>query len=253
MKKAKGYIGVPTNDCKRCKVLGHSCSHKFYTATTHTVHICGPPITGSSSGATGENEAKSKSSNNQSESRKLVLREASKVMQKISAFGPAHAEKARKLYQIKGIRAERGPEFLPNHSHIQPVGYIQKSYCQHAEVSTNEVNITKDPVHYGQRVPHRKSTEDQVSVSTATDENQPILKIVTITPRPNAERARKPKSSSDAGETVYSREGLVKNIALNNKDRVQQNYPCATILQILGEISGSIYTPVIPEYVIAKS
>jgi len=253
MKKAKGCTGLATIDYKLGKVLGHSNSHKFYTATTHTVQICGPLVTGSLCGATGENGAKSKRTNNQSESRKLVLRKAAKVMQKISAFGPAHAEKARKLYQIKGIRAERGPEFLPNHSHIQPVGYIQKSYCQHAEVSTNEVNITKDPVHYGQRVPHRKSTEDQVSVSTATDENQPILKIVTITPRPNAERARKPKSSSDAGETVYSREGLVKNIALNNKDRVQQNYPCATILQILGEISGSIYTPVIPEYVIAKS
>jgi len=252
MKKAKRYIGVPTNDCKRCMVLGHSNSHKFYTATAHTVQICGPPITGSLSGATGENGAESKSTNHQSGSRKLVFREASKVMQKISAFGPAHAEKARKLYQIKGSQADQGPEFLPNHSHIQPVGYIQKSNCQNAEVSTNEANIPKDPVHYGQRVPHRKSTEDQVSISTATDENQPILKIVTITPRPNEERARKPKSFSYAEETVHSREGLVKKDQLNIEDRAQQNYPCATILQILGEIS-SIYTPVIPEYVIAKS
>jgi len=172
---------------------------------------------------------------------------------KISAFGPAHAEKARKLYQIKGKQAEQGPEFLPNHSHIQSVGYTQKSYCQNANVSTNEVNITKDPVHYGQRVPHRKSTEDQVPISTMTDANQPILKIVKITPRPNEERARNPKSSSDAGDTEYTREGLVKNDPLNIEDRVQQNYPCATILQILGEISSSIYTPVIPEYVIAKS
>jgi len=253
MKKVKGNIGVPTNDCQLCKVLGHSNSHKFHTATTHTVQICGPHIIGSLSGATGENGVKSKSTNNQSESRKLVLREASKVVPKISAFGPAHAEKARKLYQIKGKQAEQGPEFLANQSHMQLDGYTQKSYCQNANVSTNEVNITKDPVHYGQRVPHRKSTEDWVPISTMTDANQPILKIVTITPRPNEERARNPKSSTDAGDIVYTREGLVKNDPLNIEDRVQQNYPCATILQILGEISSSIYTPVIPEYVIAKS
>lgn len=250
MKKVKGNIGVHINDCQLCKVLGHSDSHKFHKATTHTVQICGPPITGSLSGATGENGVKSKSNNNQSESRKLVLREASKVVPKISAFGPAHAEKARKLYQITGKQAEQGPEFLPNHSHIQPVGYTQKSYCQNANVSTNEVNISKDPVHYGQSVPHRKSTVNQVPISTMTDANQPILKIVKITPRPNEERARNPKSSSDAGDTVYTREGLVKNDPLNIE---QQNYPCATILQILGEISNSIYTPMIPEYVIAKS
>jgi len=253
MKKVKGCIGVPANDCQLCKVLGHSNSHKFHTATTHNVQICGPPITGSLSGATGENGAKIKSTNNRSESRKLDMREASKVMPKISAFGPAHAEKARKLYQSKGIQTEKGPEFSPSHFHIQPVGFLQKLYCQNAEVSTNEINITKDPVHYGQRVPHRKSSEDQVPISKVTDANQPILKIVTITPRPNEERARKPKSSSDAGETVYSREGLVRNDPLNIEDRVQQNYPCATILEILGEISSSIYTPVIPAYVIARS
>lgn len=252
MKKVKGNIGVHINDCQLCKVLGHSDSHKFHKATTHTVQICGPPITESLSGATGKIGIKSKSTNNQSESRKLVLCEASKVVPKISAFGPAHAEKARKLYQIKGRQAELGPEFLPNQSHIEPVGNNQKSYCQNATVSTNEVKITKDPVHYGQRVLQRKSTEDQVPISTMTEANQPILKIVKITPRPNEERARNPKSSSDAGDDVNTREGLVKNDPLNIEDRVQ-NYPCATILQILGEISSSIYTPMIPEYVIAKS
>jgi len=252
MKKVKGYIGVLANDCQLCKVLGHSNSHKFHAATTHTVQICGPLVTGSLSGATGENGVKSKSTNNQSESRKLVLREASKVMPKISAFGPAHAEKARKLYHCKGIQAEQGPKFLSNHSHIQPDGHMQKSYCQNAEVCTNEIQITKDPVHYGQRVPNRESSEDQVPISTVADANQPILKIVTITPRPNEERASKQKRSSDAGENVYSREGLVRNDPLNIEGRVGQNYPCATILQILGELSSSIYTPVIPEYVIAK-
>jgi len=251
MKKVKGYMGVPTNDYQLSKVLGHSNSYKF-TAITHSVQISGPPVIGPQSGVTGENGAKSKSANNQSESRKLVLRESSKVMSKISAFGPAHAEKARKIYQIKGMQAEQGPEFLLNHSHIPPVCYSQKLYRQNAEVSTNQVNITKDPVDYGQRVPHTKSTEDQVPIATVTDANQPILKIVTITPRPNVERARKPKSSADTGQTVYSREGLVKNNPLNIEDGAHQNYPCATILQILAEISSSVYTPVIPEYITAK-
>jgi len=253
MKLVQGRIGVPSNDCQFSKVLGDSISDKFHTSITDNVYINGPPVIGPLSGAAGENGAKSKSTNNQCQSRKLVLREIPKVMPKISAFGPAHAEKARKIYQIKGIQAEEGPEFLLNHSHTPPVGCAQKLYRQDIEVSTNQVNITKDPVHYGQRVAHRESTQDQVPISRMTDANQPILKIVRITPRPNEERARKPKSSADTGQTVYPMEGLVQNDLLNIEDRAQQNYPCSTILQILAEITSSIYTPVISEYVTAKS
>jgi len=239
MKKVNGYIGVSTNECQLWKLLGHSNSCKAHEATINRIRIRGCTVR-SLNEEVRDSGAKTKITSNQSESQ-LLLREVSKVGQKVSAFGPAHAEKARKLYLIKGSQSQHMP-ILPNRSDIQLSRHIVKSHHQDAEDSTNEVN-SKDPIYYGQRVLYRNSKENPVSFTPVAELNQPILKIVTILPRPKKECVRRPKSFSDAGEIVYSREGFVKKESLSHEDKVQHNVYCSTILQILEEISSSIYTP----------
>jgi hypothetical protein len=111
--------------------------------------------------------AKTKCMRNPMESQ-LLIRNNSKVVQKISSFGPAHAEQARKLFghsNIRNVRRENVPfnQMLPNLPMLRiaritprPTGkYAMKSdKSSDVEFSSNskEVFVREEPSKLGDNI-----------------------------------------------------------------------------------------------------
>jgi len=238
MVETKGFIGAPANNCLLPKLLGNSNCVSMGTIDPMYPHPIF--IRSSYEGAPGHG-AEIISTRSPKESQRS-MRGGSKVMRKVSAFGPAHAEQARKLYQIKRTQHEKRLQSFEStdRSHVQSGRYITISKHDKAQVSTQGVQLPKDPVQYEQRVKYTNSGGKRVPAPEMPEPNQPILKIVTIAPRPNRKSAGKPKISSEVEYVGKSRETFVKDQAPKLGDTIQKG-PCITIFQILGEISSSIY------------
>jgi len=234
MVEVKGFIGAPANNCLLPKVLGNS--NCVSMGTIDPIYTRDPIfIRSSNEGAPGKG-AEIKSTRSPTESQRS-MRGGSKVMRKVSAFGPAHAEQARKLYQIKRTQHEKRLQSFEStdRSHVQLGHYITISKHDKAQVSTQGVHLPKDPVQYEQRVKYTNSGGKRVPALEMHEPNQPILKIVTIAPRPNKESTGKLKISSEVEHVGKSREVFEKEQPSKLGDKIQKG-PCITILQILSEI-----------------
>jgi len=236
MVDAKGFIGAPANNCLLPKVLGNS--NCVGMGSIDPIYPRDPIFIRSSNEGALVNGAEIISTRSPRESQRS-MRGGSKVMRKVSAFGPAHAEQARKLYQIRRTQHEKGLQNFEStdHSHFQSGRYITISKHDKAQVSTQVVQLPKDPVQYEQRVKYTNSGGKRVPAPEMHEPNQPILKIVTIAPRPNKESAGKPKISSEVEYVGKSREVFVKELPSKLGNKVQK-VPCITIFQILDEISS---------------
>jgi len=236
MVEAKGFIGAPANNCLLPKVLGNS--NCVTMGSIDPIYPRDPILIRSSKEGVLANGAEIISTRSPRESQRS-MRGGSKVMRKVSAFGPAHAEQARKLYQIRRTQPEKRLQSFESadRSRFQSGHYITISKHDKAQVSTQGVQLPKDPVQYEQRVKYTNSGGKRVPTPNMHEPNQPILKIVTIAPRPNKESAGKPKISSEVEDAGKTREVFMKEQPSKRGDKVQK-VPCITILQILGEISS---------------
>jgi len=234
MVKVNGSIGARTNDCGGLKVIGHSNCDEISLAVIDPMQVCDPIFTRSSKefevGVRGNINGTRSLRENQ-----IWTHSGSKVMQKVSAFGPAHAEQARKLYQIK-----KSQQRDTLHCFEEPERSDVHSGNKKAQVSTNNVDLPKEPVHYEQRVIYRNCREKTGPLPEIFEPNQPILKIVKITPRPNRVCVGA-KKSSEVGQIGNPSDRFVKEEPLTIEDKILQKGPCITILQILGEISSAVY------------
>jgi len=214
-----GSIKIPAKECHLRKVFAYSNkAHPNVMKTTvePALHAA----------------AKTKCTKKSRGSR-LRMCDSSKVRQKVSAFGPAHAEQLRKLYHVKETRNEEsqtGYNVSKRFSH---------QFGRHILISNDES---------AQRVYHTSSFAKRVSsirneCYTESEKRvqhslmlKPLVRIATIQQRPDGKSVSKPKHSLDIIEcNVHTNEGFVKEERLKCEDKIGQK---CTIFQLLGEMSS---------------
>jgi len=143
-----------------------------------------------------------------------------KVIQKVSAFGPAHAEYARELFHSKDTQSSNGygDYFVqPFHPSLQD--------GRHTLISNREpVRTTKNYMSQG---PIRDVHWAQY--------RKPIFKVARITPRSDGRTVNKSRSAEG-----YAKEGVEGKNSFCSMEEVSKNEACPTIFQLLCEISDHI-------------
>lgn len=142
----------------------------------------------------------------------------SKVIQQVSAFGPAHVEQARKIYQSNGnqLNHENSICSIPPYRMKMHAGQMLVSQQGEAQIPTSRSHLREDMF----------------------EPSKPILKIATISSRPSSEFATKPKNLVDGKNRECAREGLVeRKVPQCSKRGSEIDLSCLTILQFLEEIS----------------
>jgi len=151
--------------------------------------------------------------------RRLMYREGPKAAQKVSAFGPAHAEQARKIYQMKG-------------------SHVLLSHHEQAQISTNGGQLHEQRMHQGQRIQNGTSSWKEVQADIL-EWNATILKIARISARPG-KCTSKLRNSFDVEHNECSRKEVAEMKPLNYKYGVgEKDMLSCTILQMLERISCS--------------
>lgn len=101
--------------------------------------------------------------------------------------------------------------------------------------------MPKDPVYYEQRKINRNSKVKQLAFPARLKENQPLLRIAMITPRPDRTCGINPKNTIETETSRNSRERFEKEEPFKLEDKLLQKVPCITILQLLRELSSPVY------------
>jgi len=171
-----------------------------------------------------------------------LCRKAPKAKQQVSAFGPAHAEQARKLYQLKGFRHKQTQKKclgLPRRCNIHYGSEIMLSQHEQTQISTNGGQLPKDPTYNGRRVQHGTSGKKELPLDDMLEQNQPILKLVKISSRPDKYTC---KNTSNVEHSECAGEHFMEKKPLNFKKGVGgKDLSSLTILQILENISSTVY------------
>jgi len=143
-----------------------------------------------------------------------------KVIQKVSAFGPAHAEYARELFHSKDTQSSNGY----GHCLVQPF-HPSVQDGRHTLISNREQVRTT-----GNYMP-----QGPVSDVHGPQYRKPIFKIAMITPRSDGRMVNKPRSAEG-----YAQEGVGEKNSFYSMEKMCKNGACPTILQLLCEISDRI-------------
>jgi len=230
MKKAIGKYRVTIKDSQLWKRQRHSNCHTAHTHATKPSRIRERVVSNSVTQVSSDHRGKPKRGEYQGESQPLY-RKGLKAMQQVSAFGPAHAEQARKLYHLKGTRYEQRHEnylILPHRSNIRYGSQILLSQEEQAQISINEAQLHKEPVHHGRRV--------QFETTEMLEQSQPILKIATISERPGKFRG-KLRNFSDVEHSGCERENCMEKKPFNYDDGLgDKGLSRLTILQLLENV-----------------
>jgi hypothetical protein len=182
-----GSIKLPTKECHVWKVVAHSKSNKADPTDIKR---------SSERGLQAEGETNCTTNSRQSEP---LMRNGSKAMRKVTAFGLAQAEQARKMYQIK--RAQ----------HVNRktcFDLIKRSHQQFAHQILIPTNQSTQRVYHPNSLAQRASSmQEKSDRKTHPLKHQPFVRIASITSRPNGRFVRKPKNSSDKirnqGVTIF--------------------------------------------------
>jgi len=176
--------------------------------------------------------------------RQPMCRQGPKPIQQVSAFGPAHAEQARKLYQFKGTlhkHRHKNSLSLPHHCNINHGSVILLSQPEHTQNCRNGGHLPKESKQCGQRVQHGTSCKREVIPANMLEQNQPILKWATLSSRPG-KCTSKLRNALNVEDCEYAREDYVGKKPLNFKNRAgEKDLSSFTILQILENISSTLY------------
>jgi len=154
---------------------------------------------------------------------KNVCHSYSKTNDEVTAFGPKHAEYARRFYQSEAkapeLRQAMLPSYRPNYSHMK-VSYYRESGAN------NESNLR------GNRVFDRDANNNTTWYTKSA-----MVKVARISPRPNRMR---PKTSSSVGESFVNKkkyDGLLTKSVDFKDSRREMDLKNAPVFQILCEIS----------------
>jgi len=166
---------------------------------------------------------------------KSVCRGFTKMNHEVTAFGPKHAEHARRFYQSEGKKWEpRQVMVTPYRPNYGP------TYCRQSGVK-NGSNLLGDPV-FNTGV--NKSTKwctmsamGGVSLPKISLPSETVLRVAKISPRP---RRMRPKTLSSVGMTILNKKmegGLKKKSDDFQDNRLEDYLKNAPLFQILCEIS----------------
>jgi len=181
-----GSIKLPTKECHIWKVVAQSKSNKADPIDIKRL---------SERALLAEGETNCTRNSRQSEP---LMRDGSKAMPKVTAFGPAQAEQARKLYQTK--RAQ----------HVNRKTYfdlLKRSHQHFARQILIADQSTQRVYHPSSLAQRTSSMQDKSDMKTHPLMHQPLVRTASISPRPNGRFVRKPKNSSDKirnqGVTIF--------------------------------------------------
>jgi len=166
---------------------------------------------------------------------KGVCRGFTKMNHEVTAFGPKHAEHARRFYQSEGKKEEPRqvmvPPYRPNYG---------PKYYRQSGVNDGS-NLLGDPV-FKRGVNYSTkwcsmSAMGRVSLPKISRSSETVLRVARISPRP---RRMRPKTSSSVGITIVNKkmnDGLKKKSDDFQDKRLEDDLKNAPLFQILCEIS----------------
>jgi len=169
------------------------------------------------------------------ELRKASIHDNSKLKQEVSAFGPKHAERARRIYQEN----QRFQQVLPP-LHGPTFGPVQVT-CYEKTPRNKGSNLLGQPAFGG--APKRATlysnfTKSQVSGNVASHSLKKVIRVAKISPRPKKKQGEEPKLSFSFG-------GEPPNKRLEKKSEdfigsgIDMDLSKAPLFQILCEISNN--------------
>lgn len=210
-----GSIKMAAKECHLRKVFAYSNSNKAHHNIIKTVK---PELHAA---------AKTKCTKKSRGSR-LRMCDSSKVMKKVSAFGPTHAEQLRKLYKVKEIQHEE------NQTVYDMSKRISHQFGRHSLISNHDsAQRVYHTNSFVKRVPNECNSESQKKRVQRSLIQQPLVRIATIQQRPGGKSVSNPKHSVDIECNVYSNERFAKEKPLKCVDKIGQE---GTIFQLLGEM-----------------
>jgi hypothetical protein len=169
-------------------------------------------------------------------SKSVLCHNYPKIKQEVSAFGPKHAEHARRFYQAAGLQPKLSrdldPPYLPSYCPMQ-VSYIKRTQA------SRECDLLGGSVF--DRTLNRTTSADPVSLQVPFPVTfQREVKVAKISPRPNIQELNNPKIYLGVNERILSykmAQGTVmKLIDTQNVDE-EMDLSKAPLFQILCEIS----------------
>jgi len=173
------------------------------------------------------------------ESKIPVHRYFHKIKQEVSAFGPKHAEHARRFYQSKRTQPIQEfpqvivPSFRPNSGPMQVPGHRQ-------------TRVTGGGLHgrsLNQTALYTDSLKSQKPVPDTSESCETVLKIAKISRRPSKKLTTKAKTSFGFGVKLLNHKvgrGSVKKSDDFHDSGCERDLSNAPVFQILCEITNSL-------------
>jgi len=176
-------------------------------------------------------------------SKRPVHRNFPKMNKEVSAFGPKHAENARRFYQakraqpIQEFRQIMVPPYRPNSGPMQVSGHRQTQV-------TEGVYLLGEPVFgrsLNQTAFYSDSLKSQVPVPDTSQPYETVLKTAKISPRPSEKLPTKIKTSFGTGGELFNHK--IEQGSLKKSDNCEESgceidLSNAPVFQILCEISN---------------
>jgi hypothetical protein len=168
---------------------------------------------------------------------KVACNNHPEIKQEVFAFGPQHAEQARRLYQSKGCKSlfeqVLGPPYRSLHGSMQIP--FQRTHFG-SFVSGEGISDLKK----WSALCLNRDSHTRVRFSFASESSETVLKVANISPKPDKKQGSKPRSLYGVLENGHSKkldQGTLKKLteSLDNEDKIDLS--TAPIFQILCEIS----------------
>jgi len=166
-----------------------------------------------------------------------VRRSFPKMKQEVSAFGPEHAEHARRFYQSTGTQPEFQQDLVPT---FQPkYGCMQVSYIKQTQSNKGRGFLGESVF---KRTINRTCTDSvspQVPVHVSL-KHEAVLKVAKISSRPNKKHPNDSKSFLGFSENLFKNKmntGTLKNSIDSEDIQDDMDLSNAPVFQMLCEIS----------------
>jgi len=221
-----GYHGASADLVQGCPPPLRCKTHVAYTNLNPINYNTNPTLV-----------AQGLANNEKRESKTTVDRNYTKTNQYVSAFGPQHAEHARRLYQSKRSEHEISPVLAPYYQpHYGPMHVVHYEQIQ----VKNVPNLLEESA-FGKALFYPGYCIDQVPSHMRSKSRETVLKVAKISPRPGPKQPLKLNRSFRLGEKYMDKvdQGLVKKSSESRECERKTDLTNAPLFQILCEISKS--------------
>jgi hypothetical protein len=159
------------------------------------------------------------------------------MKQEVFAFGPQHAERARRFYQSKGCKSLFEQVFGPPYRSLYGSKQIPFQRTHFGSLVSGE-DISDLKKWSALRL--NRDSHSRVRFSVASEPSETVLRVANISPKPDKKQGTKPRSLYGVLENGHSEkvdQGTLKKLtdSLYNEDKIDLS--TAPIFQILCEIS----------------